>query len=108
MAVSSDLPTIVGTRGNGTGAYDRRQSTSSPSRRPSVERVSGRRIDASQLVGAAEIAERLEVTLPQTVHDWRRRHQDFPTPVAVLKMGMVWNWPDVEAWARRTGRLRRR
>ena len=64
-----------------------------------------RRVDVSELVGAAEIATRLGLSLPQTVHDWRRRHSDFPAPVATLKMGMIWNWPDVEAWARRTRRL---
>ena len=59
-----------------------------------------------QLVGAAEIAERLGVKRAHLVHDWRRRHEDFPEPVAELSMGLVWAWPDVEAWAKRTGRLR--
>lgn len=58
-----------------------------------------------QLVGAAEVAQRLGVARPQVVHDWRRRHADFPQPVATLKQAMVWHWPDVERWARRTGRL---
>lgn len=58
-----------------------------------------------QLVGAAEIAERLGSTRPQMVHTWRRRYPDFPQPVAVLKQAMVWAWPDVEEWAKRTGRL---
>lgn len=59
-----------------------------------------------QLVGAAEIAQRLGVARPQVVHDWRRRHADFPAPVVKLRQAMVWNWPEVERWARRTGRLR--
>jgi len=63
-----------------------------------------RSVEVDQLVGAAEIADRLGLAVPQTVHDWRRRHTDFPRPVAVLKMGMVWNWPDVAKWAERTGR----
>jgi predicted DNA-binding transcriptional regulator AlpA len=58
-----------------------------------------------QLVGAAEIADRLGLGRGSVVHDWRRRHPDFPAPVATLSMGLVWVWPDVEAWARRTGRL---
>lgn len=58
-----------------------------------------------QLVGAAEIAERLGAGRVQTVHSWRRRYPEFPAPVARLKQAMVWNWPDVAAWARRTGRL---
>jgi hypothetical protein len=38
-------------------------------------------------------------------HDWRRRHEDFPEPVAKLKRGPIWDWPDVERWARSTRRL---
>lgn len=65
----------------------------------------GRRVDVSQLVGAAEIATRLGAKRPQVVHDWRRRHPDFPEPVAQLSQVLVWAWPDVEAWAKKTGRL---
>ena len=65
----------------------------------------GRRIDVDQLVGAAEIAERLAVKRPNVIADWRRRHPDFPEPVAKLKQALVWNWPDVEKWAKKTGRL---
>jgi predicted DNA-binding transcriptional regulator AlpA len=62
-------------------------------------------VDADDLVGAAEVAERLDVSRPQVVHMWRRRHPEFPAPVAQLAMGLVWAWPDVERWARGTGRL---
>ncbi len=58
----------------------------------------------SDLVGAAEIAERLDLSHSQTVHTLRHRHADFPEPVATLKRALVWAWPDVEAWARATGR----
>ncbi len=64
----------------------------------------GRRIDAEQLVGAREIAERLDLAWPQAVNTWAARYPDFPAPVRVLRMGKVWYWPDIEAWARRTGR----
>ncbi len=57
-----------------------------------------------QLVGAAEIASRLGVKRSTVVHDWRRRHEDFPEPVATLKAGLVWAWPDVVKWAKATGR----
>ena len=57
------------------------------------------------LVGAAEIAGRLELAHPQSVHTMRRRYPDFPQPVAVLRQAMVWSWPDVAAWAKSTGRL---
>lgn len=66
----------------------------------------GRKLDADDLVGAAEIAERLALAQVQTVHTWRRRYQDFPEPVAQLKQALIWSWPDVEAWARATHRLR--
>jgi hypothetical protein len=63
-----------------------------------------RRVEVDQLVGAAEIADRLGVA-PRTVHDWGRRSLGFPAPVAKLKVALVWAWPDVEKWARKTGRL---
>lgn len=66
----------------------------------------GRKVDADELVGAAEIARRLGVKKGSVVSDWRQRHPDFPPPVARLAMGHVWVWSDVAAWARRTGRLR--
>ena len=59
----------------------------------------------SELVGATEIAKRLGFARAQVVHTWRRRHADFPEPVAVLEMGLVFYWPEIERWARRTGRL---
>jgi chromosome partitioning protein len=58
-----------------------------------------------QLVGAAEIAQRLGVGKSTVVHDWRYRYSDFPAPVAQLKAALVWDWRDIEAWARKTGRL---
>jgi hypothetical protein len=61
-------------------------------------------VDADQLVGAAEIARRLDVRRPQVVHTWRRRFPDFPEPVVRLDVGLVWYWPDVERWAKQTGR----
>lgn len=65
----------------------------------------GQRLDVELLVGSAEIAERLGVKRLQVVHDWRRRHADFPTPVTELSNVLVWYWPDVMKWARNTGRM---
>jgi predicted DNA-binding transcriptional regulator AlpA len=65
----------------------------------------GRKVDIEDLVDATEIAHRLGVKRPQVVHDWRRRHEDFPAPVAHLGNGNVWIWPEVASWARATGRL---
>ena len=63
-----------------------------------------REIDPSDLVGAPEIAERLGLARPQVVHNWRYRHEDFPTPLVELRQGNVWYWPDVESWLVETGR----
>jgi hypothetical protein len=65
----------------------------------------GRRVDVDQLVGTAEIAERFGLSHPQNVHAWRRRYTDFPKPVVALKRVLLWRWPDVERWAKKTGRL---
>ena len=65
----------------------------------------GLRVDVDQLVGTTEIAARLGVQRPQVVHDWRRRHADFPKPLTVVSRVGLWYWPEVEKWARATGRL---
>jgi len=59
----------------------------------------------NKLVGAAEIAERLGATRRQAVHTWRQRYPDFPQPVSQVGRACVWNWADVERWAKKTGRL---
>ncbi len=64
----------------------------------------GRKVDVHDLVGAAEIADRLGVAAPQVVTNWARRHADFPQPVARLQRAHVWAWPDVVGWVRATGR----
>ena len=64
-----------------------------------------RKVDVTDLIGSAEIAHRLGAKRPELIHDWRRRHPDFPQPVAWLRIGLVWAWPDVERWAKSTGRL---
>jgi hypothetical protein len=65
----------------------------------------GRPIPPERLVGAHEIAERLGLAHAQSVHTLRRRHTDFPEPVAHLKTALIWDWQDVERWGRQTGRL---
>jgi predicted DNA-binding transcriptional regulator AlpA len=55
-------------------------------------------------VGAAEIAARLGVR-PQTVHTWRHRKL-MPQPRWTVSGQPAWEWSEIEAWARRTGRLR--
>jgi predicted DNA-binding transcriptional regulator AlpA len=66
----------------------------------------GRTVDVDELVGAKEIADRLGVARPQAVYAWRRRaYLEFPEPVLERSIGLLWLWPEVEAWAWRTGRL---
>ncbi len=55
-------------------------------------------------VGAAEIAIRLGVRA-QTVHTWRQRKL-MPEPRWTVSGQPAWDWAELEAWARRTGRLR--
>lgn len=65
----------------------------------------GKKIDVDDLVGAHEIAQRLGVARPQVVHEWRRRHADFPEPIATLKTALIWDWVEVHRWATMTGRV---
>lgn len=58
----------------------------------------------TDLVGAAEIADRLGLSHARVIGVWRSRHADFPQPVAQLQQALVWAWPDVERWVRATGR----
>lgn len=54
-----------------------------------------------ELVGVAEIAERLKVPR-STVSMWdsRRATNSFPRPVERLSMGPVYEWDAVQTWAR--------
>jgi len=62
-------------------------------------------VPPERLVGAHEIAERLRLAHSQTVHTLRRRHPEFPQPIATLKTALIWDWQDVARWARASGRL---
>jgi hypothetical protein len=59
------------------------------------------------IVGAAAIASRLGYSHPESIHTLRRRDASFPPPIARLKRALLWRWPDVQAWARSTGRAER-
>lgn len=48
---------------------------------------------------------RLGLRRYQRIHELRSRNLDFPAPVVTLRRRMVWNWPDVERWGGKTGRL---
>jgi hypothetical protein len=63
-------------------------------------------VRVGDLVGAAEVANRLGLKHTQSVSVLKQRHESFPQAVMQLAKAYVWNWPDIEAWARETGRLR--
>jgi hypothetical protein len=65
----------------------------------------GKKIDVDYLVGAAEIADRLNLKRPHLIHDWRRRYPEFPRPLVELKGILLWDWRDVEMWAISTDRF---
>lgn len=65
----------------------------------------GKKVDVDDLVGAAEIAERLGVKRPHLIHDWRRRYPEFPKPIIELIGILLWDWSEVQDWADSTGRL---
>ena len=51
----------------------------------------------TDIVDVTEIARRAGTTAG-TVHSWRVRHADFPAPAAMLAIGPIWKWRDVEKW----------
>jgi hypothetical protein len=53
--------------------------------------------DQAELVSVSEMAIRSRRPI-STIQSWRRRHRDFPRPVASLAAGPVWTWPVVERW----------
>lgn len=55
------------------------------------------------LVGAAEIANMLGVSRQRV--NQIVREKGFPDPVAELTAGRIWLLEDVQAWARKAGRL---
>jgi hypothetical protein len=64
-----------------------------------------RSVLVKNLVGTQEIADRIGVAHRQTVITWSKRYDDFPTPLLRLNKAWVWDWLDIEAWAKKTGRL---
>jgi hypothetical protein len=62
-------------------------------------------VSPKYLEGAHEIAECFNLSHAQSVHTIRKRHPDFPGPVATLKTALIWDWCDVERWAKMTNRI---
>jgi hypothetical protein len=61
----------------------------------------GRLVDVDNLVDAQEIADRLGLSHRQNVDNLK----GFPAPLGMWGKTRIWDWSDVQAWARQTGRL---
>lgn len=57
-----------------------------------------------QFVGIAEIADLCNVS-SAAVTNWRKRFNDFPQPIAVLKAGPVFKAEEIEKWFRRKQKM---
>jgi glutathione-regulated potassium-efflux system ancillary protein KefG len=64
------------------------------------------RINSEDLIDSLEVAEILGLAHRESVTTYLRRYPDMPRPVVDLGKGRVRLWlrPEIEAWARRTGR----
>ena len=64
-------------------------------------------VNTEDLVGAAEVARLLGLSHHNSVTTYLRRYADFPRPVVDLSASRVRLWlrKDIEAWAKRTGRI---
>jgi hypothetical protein len=62
--------------------------------------------EGEDFVGLAEIAERLKVSRA-TASNWsgRRTISHFPDAIARPRMGPVYRWSEVQAWAKEKGYL---
>ena len=65
----------------------------------------GELVDPDDLIGAAEVQHILKLSHPNSVTTYLKRYDDFPQPVVVFTKVLVWDWSEVEAWSRRTGRM---
>jgi len=55
--------------------------------------------DDADLLGTAEIAALLGVSRQRVLV--LAKHENFPTPLAVLSMGKIWRGTDIRDWAKR-------
>jgi predicted DNA-binding transcriptional regulator AlpA len=60
-------------------------------------------VNTDDLVGAAEVAEMLELSHPSSVSTYAKRYPDFPSPVVELPKSRVrlWTRSEVLDWANR-------
>jgi len=63
------------------------------------------KVDTDELIDSVGVAAILGLANYRAVSVYRARYDDFPEPVLVTGRCLLWRRPDVEAWARATGRL---
>lgn len=65
----------------------------------------GLKVDTSELVSAAEVAELLGLAQHNSVTTYLRRYDDFPRPVVDKSGGHIRLWlrPDIESWSEQRG-----
>jgi len=65
------------------------------------------RVRTEDLIDAKGIAHLLGLSHPNSVSTYQRRYPNMPRPVLDLGPGRprLWLRPEVETWARKTGRL---
>jgi predicted DNA-binding transcriptional regulator AlpA len=61
-------------------------------------------IDHEDLLNATEVAALLGLAHREAVATYRRRYDTFPEPIIKKGTCVLWHRPDIEAWARSTGR----
>jgi predicted DNA-binding transcriptional regulator AlpA len=67
--------------------------------------IKGVSVNPADLIGPAEVAALIGLSNHNGVSVYRRRYGDFPEPVIEKGHCLLWLRQDIEAWARKTGRL---
>lgn len=64
----------------------------------------GRTVEVENLIDAQGIADRLGLSHRQAISVYMQRYPNFPQPLGMWGRTRLWDWLEVEAWARQTGR----
>lgn len=63
-------------------------------------------IDPDELIDAMGVAEVLGLASRNVIGVYRSRYSDFPAPTVERGRCRLWHRPDIERWAKTTGRAR--
>jgi predicted DNA-binding transcriptional regulator AlpA len=66
------------------------------------------RVNTEDLIDARGVAEILGLSQPNSVSTYQHRYPDMPRPVVNLGQGraLLWLRPEIERWAKQTGRIK--